>query len=203
MTETIIRLARHEDIQELVEMRRDFTFEDFESGAAITRPGYEDDCRTFLSDAITSGRWHIWLAEVGGRIVSHAFVALIEKVPRPVRQNARIAYLTNVYTRPDSRGQGIGAQIIRCAQESAREADVELIIVWPSDESIEFYKREGFEQPNEPLNLGTRRVGATEHQPLRTSARRPVLRLVLPGSLPEGGSGPRPKRRPLARSLRG
>ena len=59
------------------------------------------------------------------------FVALIDRVPRPIRERARIAYLTNVYTRPDSRGQGIGAQIIRRAQEAAREADVEVMIVWP------------------------------------------------------------------------
>lgn len=151
MTQTTIRLARHDDIGQLIEMRRDFTFEDFDPNAAVARPGYEDDCRAFLSDAISSGRWHIWVAEAGERIVSHAFLALIDKVPRPIRENARIAYLTNVYTRPDLRGRGIGAQIIRAAQDAAREADVELIIVWPSDESVEFYKRQGFEEPAEPL----------------------------------------------------
>jgi GNAT superfamily N-acetyltransferase len=149
--ETTIRLARRDDIEQLVEMRQDFTFEDFDPSAAAIRPRYEADCRAFLSDAITSGKWHIWIAEVGERIASHAFVALIDKVPRPIRENARIAYLTNVYTRPDFRGRGIGAQIIRRAQAAAREADVELIIVWPSDESVDFYKREGFEEPDEPL----------------------------------------------------
>lgn len=89
MSEATIRLAVLDDVPELVEMRREFTFEDFERGEA--RPGYEEDCRSFLRDAITGGKWHIWVAEVGGRIVSHAFVALIDKVPRPIRENARIA----------------------------------------------------------------------------------------------------------------
>lgn len=48
MTEASIRLARHDDIEQLVEIRRDFTFEDFDTSAVIARPGYEADCRAFL-----------------------------------------------------------------------------------------------------------------------------------------------------------
>jgi GNAT superfamily N-acetyltransferase len=76
---------------------------------------------------------------------------LIDKVPRPVPERTRIAYLTNVYTRPDFRRKGIGAEIIRRAQTAAREADVELMIVWPSDESERFYRREGFATPDDAL----------------------------------------------------
>lgn len=80
--EATIRLARLDDIEQLVEMRRDFTFEDFDPSEVTSRPGYEHDCSGFLINAITSGRWKIWVAEVGGHIVSHAYVALIDKVPR-------------------------------------------------------------------------------------------------------------------------
>jgi GNAT superfamily N-acetyltransferase len=151
MAEATIRLARLEDVDELVGMRADFTFEDLQPSAATARPGYEQDCRAFLTEAITSRRWQIWVAEVDERLASHAFVALIDRVPRPIRENARIAYLTNVYTRPGFRGRGIGTAVLKRAQEAAREADVELMIVWPSDESVEFYEREGFEKPDEPL----------------------------------------------------
>jgi GNAT superfamily N-acetyltransferase len=150
MAEATIRLAHEGDVDQLVELRRDFTFEDPYPGAS-RRPGYEDDCRAFLLDAIAGGRWHIWVAEVDGRIVAHAFVELIDRVPRPIEERAHLAYLTNVYTRPEFRGQGVGAQIIRRAKDAAREADVELMIVWPSEESIEFYEREGFVAPGHAL----------------------------------------------------
>lgn len=159
MTEPTVRPAHDDDIEQLVEMRREFIFE---PAAGIARPGFDDECRTFLSETISSGGWHIWVAEIGGRIVSHAFVALIDKVPHPLRENTRIAYLTNVYTRPDFRGQGIAAQVIRRAQEAARKADVELVFVWPNDASFEFYKRVGFEEPNAPL------IWAAERGSLRT-----------------------------------
>ena len=150
-SDATIRLARGADIPQLVDMRYAFTFEDSAPETTVVRPEFEGECRAFLEDAIASGQWRIWVAELDGQIVSHAFVAVIDKVPRPTRANARIAYLTNVYTRPDHRGRGLGAEVIRRAQHAAREAAVELIIVWPSDESIEFYSREGFAKPDEPL----------------------------------------------------
>ena len=52
------------------------------------------------------------MAEVDGQIVAHAFVQLIDRVPRPIEERAHLAYLTNVYTRPEFRGQGIGTQVI-------------------------------------------------------------------------------------------
>ncbi len=150
MAEPLVRLAQLGDIDELVRMRADFTFEHFDP-AFVTNPGYEDECRAFLENAIAGGGWQIWVAELDGSVVSHAFVALVDKVPRPIYAPRRIAYLTNVYTRPEHRNRGIGAAVIRRAQEAAREADVEVIVVWPSDESRDFYAREGFERPDDPL----------------------------------------------------
>jgi ribosomal protein S18 acetylase RimI-like enzyme len=151
MAELLIRVARHTDVDQLVELRRDSTFEESAPSEGQTRPDYERDFHAFLDDALDSGRWHIWVAEADERIVAHVFVALVDKVPRPVCENRRIAYLTNVYTLPAFRGQGIGTELIRRAQRAAKEADVELMLVWPSAASIELYERQGFTASNEPL----------------------------------------------------
>jgi GNAT superfamily N-acetyltransferase len=150
VTDAFVRPARIDDIDELVRMRAEFTFEHGDP-ALPTNPGYEEECRAFLEDAITGERWQIWVAELDGAVVSHAFVALIDKVPRPIYVPRRIAYLTNVYTRPERRNRGIGATVIRRLQEAARDADVEVMIVWPSDESRDFYAREGFQTPDDLL----------------------------------------------------
>jgi predicted N-acetyltransferase YhbS len=153
MHRAIIRRAALADVDELIEMRRDFSFEDEASRSLASGPEFEAECRAFLIDAISSGKWDIWVAEVGGQIASHVYVALIDKVPRPGRANRRIAYLTNVYTRPTHRAGGIGGRLVREAQEAARQSDVELMIVWPSEESSAFYRRHGFRGPasGEPM----------------------------------------------------
>lgn len=147
-----IRKAREEDIEPLILMRWEFTLEH--------QPEVKDDykkfateCKAFLLQAIKGDSWHIWIAEMDGVIVSHIYIQLIDKVPRPGRITYPFAYMTNVYTAPDYRSQGIGSQLLRTIQEWAAERKFEFIIVWPSEESREFYARNGYSLCNDPMEL--------------------------------------------------
>jgi predicted GNAT family N-acyltransferase len=138
MKQPVIRRAEFSDIDELVAMRRDFTFVD-EAGSE--RPEYEDECRAFLAAAIERGDWQIWVAAIDGRIVSHLYVALVDKVPRPIGSTDGSR----------TRGSGIGSRLLQQAQEAAREADAELMLVWPSENSTDFYRHHGFASSGEPF----------------------------------------------------
>jgi GNAT superfamily N-acetyltransferase len=144
-----IRLATSSDFGALVEMRRAFTLEDEPLGGL--RSDYEADMRSFLEEGLDSGRWKVWIAEVEGEVVSHVYLALVDKVPRPSRANRWIAYMTNVYTRPEHRGAGIGAELLNTVTAWAASNDVELIGVWPSETSVAFYGRNGFASPADLL----------------------------------------------------
>jgi GNAT superfamily N-acetyltransferase len=143
-----VRLATAEDVPTLTRMRRDFTFED---GPAPEQHGYEESFAELVGRGIASGRWVVWVAELDGEIVSHMFVGLVDKIPRPTREPRRLGYLTNVYTAPAHRGRGIGAALLERVTAWAGESDVELLVVWPSDESVEFYERAGFASGRDPL----------------------------------------------------
>jgi GNAT superfamily N-acetyltransferase len=147
-----IRKAREEDIDALILMRWEFTFEH--------QPEVQDDyglfameCRTFLEQAIRGDRWHIWVAELDGVIASHIYINLIDKVPRPGRITYPFAYMTNVYTDPDYRSQKIGSQLLSAIKDWATENKFEFIIVWPSEESRDFYARNGYTLCNDPMEL--------------------------------------------------
>ncbi|SFB54514.1 Acetyltransferase (GNAT) domain-containing protein [Cohnella sp. OV330] len=147
-----IRRAYVEDIEALILMRWEFTLEhqpdtsdDFELFAA--------ECRTFLEEAIRGERWHIWMAEVEGVIASHIYIQLINKVPRPGRVTYPFAYMTNVYTDPAYRSQGIGSQLLEAIRAWATENKFEFIIVWPSEESRKFYGRNGYTLNNDTMEL--------------------------------------------------
>lgn len=147
-----IRKAREEDIESLILMRWEFTLEH--------QPEVKDDyeifateCKAFLLKAIKGDSWHIWVTEMDGVIVSHVYIQMIDKVPRPGRITYPFAYMTNVYTDPDYRSQGIGSKLLRAIQEWTAERKFEFIVVWPSEESREFYARNGYSLYNDSMEL--------------------------------------------------
>lgn len=141
-----IRMAGKEDIDQLINMRWDFTME-YDLDGKLKDEKYNDfhdECKAFLLNAFESDNWYIWVAEEDGELVSNIYVELIQKVPRPGRVTHPFAYMTNVYTIPEYRGKGIGGQLLSSINAWAKEQRYEFIIVWPSDEGIRFYERNGY-----------------------------------------------------------
>jgi GNAT superfamily N-acetyltransferase len=138
-----IRLATARDAAELARLRWDFSPDEVAaSGQSFAE--FARDFEQFLHDALHSGDWSIWVAEQEGRLIANIYVHLVQKVPRPGRFGQRYGYVTNVYTEPDVRNAGIGSALLQRVIAWAREQRLELLLVWPSDESVRFYLRAGF-----------------------------------------------------------
>ena len=101
-------------------------------------------------------RWTYWAAQEETQIVSHIYIQRVPKVPKPNQIDDALGYVTNVYTRPAYRGQGIGTQLMIHVLQWAREQDLESLIVWPSETSVSFYERAGFHGSNEMLEYEVR-----------------------------------------------
>jgi len=141
---TNIRLATLDDVNELVQMRWDFS-EDERNQSSVSFEEFYNICSDFLIKSIEGEDWYIWVAEVEKRVVSHMYLQIIHKVPRPGKSlDPRFGYVTNVYTRPKFRNQGFGSQIQIAMEKWSKENDIEFLIVWPSNESVSFYTRNGF-----------------------------------------------------------
>ncbi|MCM3757292.1 GNAT family N-acetyltransferase [Sporosarcina aquimarina] len=146
-----IRLASTKDVEQLIKMRWDFTVEYDESKKEESYEDFRNECHTFLEETLNSNQWTIWVAEENEKIVSHIYVELIQKVPRPGKPTRPFAYMTNVYTVPEYRNQGIGSIILRSVNTWVKENNFEFVIVWPSEDSINFYKKNGYAHCNEPM----------------------------------------------------
>lgn len=148
-----IRLAGAKDIQQLIQMRWDFTIE-YDGSNQIAQTNFdvfEIECQSFLENAFKSDQWFVWVAEENEAIVSHIYIELIQKVPRPDRITYPFAYMTNVYTIKEFRNQGIGSRLLTTINEWTKENKYEFIIVWPSDDSINYYKKNGYKHCVEPM----------------------------------------------------
>ncbi|MFF2753103.1 GNAT family N-acetyltransferase [Psychrobacillus sp. NPDC058041] len=151
----IIRLADSKDINQLIQMRLDFTLESnqnivFSESDFIS---FKLECENFLEKALNSENWFIWIAEENSNILSHIYIELIQKVPRPGRKTHPFAFMTNVYTVKDFRNKGIGSKLITTINKWVESEKYEFIIVWSSDDSIEYYKRNGYMHCKEPMEF--------------------------------------------------
>ena len=145
-----VRRATIGDVPALAALRREWTFEDAPDGT-VGQDDFDDEFARIVSDGLDTGRWVVWVAEVEGEIVSQAFVGVIEKIPRPIAGFSKIGYLTNVVTRPEFRGRGIGSRVLDAVTAWACDSHLELLVVWPSEESVSHYERHGFADRGEPL----------------------------------------------------
>jgi GNAT superfamily N-acetyltransferase len=139
------------DVAELAAMRWDFRLEEAPGTPRHDRATFLRACCAFLEKGLADQRWTYWIAITDAQIVSHIYVQRIAKVPKPNRLDDAFGYVTNVYTRPPYRNQGIGTQLMSHMLRWAREQDLESLVVWPSTESVRFYARAGFQGGSEAL----------------------------------------------------
>lgn len=151
MAEAFVRYAEAADVDELARLRWQFGEEDPEDNPKDgTFEEFRDRFWDFFEAALESGRWTIWVADTGDRLVGTLWVEKVDRVPRQRQRQDAWGYITNVYVEPSYRDFGIGSRLLRTAIKAARLEKLEVLIVWPSDESADFYRSEGFE-PNPML----------------------------------------------------
>jgi GNAT superfamily N-acetyltransferase len=147
------RIAIEADLPTLAQMRWDFNCEDSPTPPLEQQDQFLRRCLAFLRQGIKSGEWTYWVASQDNILVAHIFVHFFHPVPRPDRAVANYGYMTNVYTSPIYRNQGIGTALLLQVIEWARDRDVPFLMVSPSDRSIPFYRRAGFVGHTEWMQL--------------------------------------------------
>jgi GNAT superfamily N-acetyltransferase len=156
-TMTAIRAAAPSDAHRLAELRWEFR---------VTRaPATEDHdafirrCADWMRTELSSEAvWRAWVAMAGDEIVGQVWVQTIGKMPNPVAERERHAYVSNVFVLPAHRG-GAGAHLLEAAIAWARTSNIDRVILWPSARSVTLYERHGFTHHGDvmELALGPRR----------------------------------------------
>ena len=146
-----LRLAREQDYIQLAELKWLHGEEDDLDYGEKNLEGA--DKKLFGEEFVRFLQEHkeylIFVAADGDIVASAMFVYMIPKVPKPNGKAKYIAYLTNVYTRKEYRNQGIGTELLSYIKGYLAEQKCELLFVWPSEKSMNWYERNGFSLENE------------------------------------------------------
>ena len=148
------RLAAQADLNQLAHLR-------WEHWAEVGSNPAEQDEETFVDafseifGAKLNKDWFVWCAVEGEVILSHIYIELVPKVPKPSRLEDAFGYVSNAYTRRSHRNAGVSSQVMKHVKSWARERDLEFLVLWPSPQSMPFWARGGF-SAGDPLILEIR-----------------------------------------------
>ena len=147
----VIRLASEKDYPAVAKMRWLHAVEDDKVyGEKNTK---NVDAQEYISKVIeflnVNKDYRVFIAEENGIITASMFIYLVPKIPIPNGSSEYIAYLTKVFTKEEYRNKGIGTEMLNYIKEYLKKINCELIFAWPSDNSIEWYNRNGFTNENE------------------------------------------------------
>ena len=146
-----IRTASQTDADVLAELRWEFRVA--RAAATDAHDTFVARCAAWMrAELTTSSRWRAWVAVLDGAIVGQAWVQTIEKMPNPVAERERHAYVSNVFVQPSSRG-GIGTRLLEAALAWARSNEVDRVLLWPSARSVTLYERHGFTHRGDVMEL--------------------------------------------------
>jgi GNAT superfamily N-acetyltransferase len=147
-----IRRANPSDASALAQLRHEFraplapTTE--MEGVFVAR------CTAWMEHRLSDGSpWRAWVAEAGDHLVGNVWMQLVEKLPNPIDEPERHAYVSNLFVREEHRNLGAGSRLMRVMLDECRRLDVDAVFLWPTAASRSLYERLGFTHNGAVLSL--------------------------------------------------
>ena len=149
----MIRLAEKKDYHQLAELRWEHLAEDdiLYGETNIARCDKNEFIHEYVSFLNNDSLYKIFVIEQDGIIISAMYVSIIRKVPKPKETESYIAYLTNVHTKKEYRNRGKGTELLSYIKDCLKRIKCELIIAWPSENSVSWYMNNGFTSQNDVM----------------------------------------------------
>jgi GNAT superfamily N-acetyltransferase len=112
-------------------------------------PDFEARMRVWLAD--DGERRTVWLAMAGESPAGMGSMFEYRRMPKPGQPQSRWGYVSNMFVREDLRGRGIGSALLSAIVAAARERGYARLVLSPSRDALQFYRRAGFLVPDESL----------------------------------------------------
>ena len=137
----IYRKATEKDIDSIVEMRINLLIEE----AATIPTDIRAELKEYFSIEINK-TIVVMLAEEKDKIVATSSVIFQKYPPSFSNKEGMRAYITNVYTMPEYRRQGISTKLLDELIEEVEKRGISYVWLWATEQGNHLYKKYGFEE---------------------------------------------------------
>ena len=109
------------------------------------RPDITSAMETYFRDALARDLLVEFLAVENGRIAATGAVSFLQFPPAFSNPTGLVAYVTNMYTVPAFRGQGLATRLLVLLERACRERGVARMLLAASSQGERVYRRYGFQ----------------------------------------------------------
>lgn len=131
-----VRLATLGDVESLINLRIQLLEAD--------KAGFDDPLRVWLRTHLAEGSFLAWIAEDGGIVVAASGLTVLDRPPYPGNPRGLDGYVTNMYTLPAYRRQGLARQLLEVIIAHARRVGIKRLFLEASREGQPLYEQFGF-----------------------------------------------------------
>jgi GNAT superfamily N-acetyltransferase len=150
VSETTFRRAGPDDVDDLIELRYSWRVDELgEEG--LDAEEFTTQMRGWIERHRDTHLGYLARRDDGG--VACAWLCVTDRIPSPATFVRRAGVLQSVYVRPAQRNVGVGSELVRLIIEEARAMDLDYLSVHPTEASVTFYQRLGFDDPDRTLEL--------------------------------------------------
>ena len=135
--------AKKEDIQELIRLRIAYMNDDFGSVSDLERESMEKQLPDYFERKLGS-ELVAFVARDGERIVSVAYLHIIEMPANSILLNGLYGDVLSVYTEPEYRGRGLCTKLIENLIEGGKTRGLGRIDLSATKEGYPIYAKAGF-----------------------------------------------------------
>ena len=143
------RLAIKEDIPLLIELRKRQLIDEGQNPDV----NMDQELVKFFNNYFADNTLVEWVAEEDGKIVGTAAILFFEFPPAFTNPSGIKGYITNMYTVPEYRGQGLASELLKKVLDEARSRSVKNILLAASDMGKPVYKKVGFEEAGDWMKM--------------------------------------------------
>ena len=132
------------ELDEIIRCRMEFIREDIGPQTSETEATIQAQLQEYLKNHLNRD-CYVFAAEEEGRIISIAFLLILEKPANPRFPHGRIGDILNVYTVPEKRRQGIAGNLIKQIMDFGKTQNLDFLELKAAPMGYPLYKELGFE----------------------------------------------------------
>lgn len=157
MSTITIRRATIDDLEELIALRLKLFHESGYLHSEEPPSELIEATRAYLSDHIPTERFLSWVALNQGNLVGSSGLIFFQKPPTEENLSGLEAYIMNMYTLPEWRGQGIATALMQEIIKYVQQTSAKRIWLHTTKDGQPVYERNGFVLTHGDMELSGKR----------------------------------------------